>query len=57
MHNDIQSVVLGRENVTIAPTEVTAEVLKSFNQHCHMDGHVERFRDAGANKHLKSMFC
>ena len=31
--NEIHSVVLGRENVARAPTEVTEEVLESLNEH------------------------
>ena len=47
IRNDSHSVVLGRENVTKAPTEVTAEDLDSINQHCHLDGHVEKSRNMG----------
>ena len=32
--------ILGRENFAWGPTEVTAKVLESLNQHCCMDGHV-----------------
>ena len=57
MSNDIHSVLLGRENVARAPTEVTDEGLESLNQHCHMDGRVERSSDMGATRHLKYLLC
>ena len=49
------SVVLGRENVARAPMEVTAEVLKSLNHHFRMGGHVYRYINTGATRHLKSL--
>ena len=57
MCNDIHSVLLGRENVARAPTEVSTEGLESLNQHCRLDGHVERFRNKGATRHLKYLSC
>ena len=53
MRNDSHSVVLGRENVARASMEVTAEVLESLNQHCRLDGQVERSRNTGTTRHLK----
>ena len=57
MRNDSHSVVLGRENVAIAPMEVTVERIESLNQHCRLDGHVERSRNTGATRHLKYLLC
>ena len=57
MRNDSHSVVLGRENVARAPIEVIADVLESLNQHCCLDGHVERSRGTGATRHLKYLLC
>ena len=57
MRNDIHSVMLGRENIARTPTEVNYEGLESLNQHCHLDGHVERSRDTGATSHIKSLLC
>ena len=45
--------VLGKENVTREPAEVTTEGFDILNQHCCMDGHVERSRYMDANRHLK----
>ena len=53
MRNDSHSVVLGRENISRAPTEVTVEGLGSLNQNYHLDGHVERSRNIGATRNLK----
>ena len=53
MCSDSHSVLLGRENVTRAPTEFTAEGLEIINQHCHLDGHVERYSNIGAISYLK----
>ena len=53
MRNDSHSVVLDRENITRAPTEVTDEGLKSLNQHCSLDDNVERSSDRVATMHLK----
>ena len=39
-HNGSHIVVLGIENVEIAPTEVTDEGLESLNWQYHMDGDV-----------------
>ena len=55
MSNYSQVVLLGRENVVISPTEVTAEGLDSLNQHCRMGGRVERSRDTGAARNIKSL--
>ena len=53
MLNDIHIVVLGREKVAIAPAEVTADGIKSLNQHCFMNVHVKRSINMGATRHLK----
>ena len=53
MSNDIHSVVLVRENVVIAPREVTDEVIESINQHCRLDGHVQRSSNTGAARNIK----
>ena len=45
--------VMDRETVSREPTEVTAEGLESLNQHCCLDGHVERSSDTGATRYLK----
>ena len=57
MCNDSHSAVMGRENVTRALTEVTAEGLEGLNQHFRLDGHVERSSDTGVTRHLKSLLC
>ena len=57
MSNDSHSVLLGRENIVRAPTEVTAEALDSLNQHFCLDGHVEISIDTGATRHLKYLSC
>ena len=53
MHNDSHIVVMGRENVTRVPMEVTSEGLEKLNRNCRLDGNVERSRDMGATRHLK----
>ena len=53
MRNDSHSVIMGIENVAIAPTEVTSDVLESINQHCRLCGHVERSSDMGVTRHIK----
>ena len=53
MSNDSHSVLLGREYFTRATVDVSDGVLESLNQHCRMDGHVERSRDIGTVRHLK----
>ena len=57
IRNDSHSVVLGRENIARAATEVTAEGLESLNKNYRLDGHVERSRDTGATRPLKSLLC
>ena len=57
MRNDSYSVLLSRENVARAPTEVTDEGLEILNQHFCMDGHVERSRNTGVTRHLKHLLC
>ena len=53
MRNERYSVVLGRENVAITPTEVTDEGLASLNQHYRLDYHVDISSYTGATRHLK----
>ena len=55
MSNDSHSVVLGRENVSISPMDVTAEDLDILNQHFRLDVHVYRSIDTGATRHLRSL--
>ena len=57
MRNNSHIVLLSRENVAIAPTEVTAKGLESLNQHCRLDGDVKRSRNTGTTRHLKYLLC
>mmetsp|Transcript_620 Transcript_620/g.1803 ORF Transcript_620/g.1803 Transcript_620/m.1803 type:complete len:420 (+) Transcript_620:245-1504(+) len=45
--NGSSGVVLGGENVTGAPADVTTKLLQSLNQDSGLDGHVKRTRDTG----------
>ena len=53
--NEIHIVVLARGNFLRAPTEVTVEILESLNQDCRLDDHVDKSRNMGAIRHLKSL--
>ena len=44
--------VLGRENIAKSPKEVTGKVLENINHHCCLCVHAEKYRDAGATRHL-----
>ena len=57
MRSYSQCVLLGRENITRTSTEVTSEGLESMNQHCRLDGHVDRSSDMGAIRHLNYLLC
>ena len=51
MRNDIHCVVLGRENVSRQPTEVTAYGLEIINQYLRLYGHTERSSNTCATRH------
>ena len=53
MRNDSHSVVLGTENVSRSPTEVTAEGLESINKHYRLYVNVKRYGDTGKTRNLK----
>ena len=55
--NDSHSVILGKENFSRSPRDFTAEGLDSINRHYRLDGKVERSRNMGATRHLKSLLC
>ena len=50
--NIIHGMVLGRENISREPTDVTDEGIKSLNEHHSLDGNMERYRNEGATRHI-----
>ena len=50
--NRSSRVILGREDVAGHPTNVSAESGERLDQHCGLDGHVQRADDAGAGERL-----